>query len=439
MRLKNYTKPLILLLGAFILFNACKKKSDSLVLPDQINANQVEPNTDSLLIVTSSIVEDSFETDKLPYQLLGAMHDPNFGRSKSEVYSQFTITDLQPDLTAAGNNLDSAILTIRYTSKTAFYGNLTTAQEFTVHRLTEDFPSSSDRIFSSQQLAFDPTPIGTFNGIVDLKDSTVVRQGTELVKVAPSFKVKLTSAFASTLFNAPAGSYDNDAAFKSFFKGIVIRANTSHPSAEGAVFALSVDDPLSKITIHYNDSLAYALNMKSSRKFTNYTIVDQNSSITSQHTNPLIDYNRVYAQSLTGSKIRIEIPNLIDLANSKTSIVHKAELIIKPLSGSFSSTYPLPQRLLVLQPDDSGKSISIPDLFSGKFNGALTSNEDYVLNVTDFIQFQLNNYKSTGILRNVLHIVVPNSDPIAPSRLIVDADKTVGQPKIALRIVLSEP
>jgi hypothetical protein len=112
---------------------------------------------------------------------------------------------------------------------------------------------------------------------------------------------------------------------------------------------------------------------------------------------------------------------------------------VRPQTGSYSSTYPLPQRLLVLQPNDSGTSIAIPDLFSGKFNGDLRSGNEYILNVTDFIQFQLSNYKATGTLRNKLHIVIPNSDPIAPSRITVDANKTPGQPKFALRIVFSEP
>ena len=77
MRFINYRKPLILILGAFILLNACKKKSDNLVLPDQLGNEQVEPNTDSMLVVTSSIAEDSFETDQLPYQLLGPMAELN--------------------------------------------------------------------------------------------------------------------------------------------------------------------------------------------------------------------------------------------------------------------------------------------------------------------------------------------------------------------------
>ncbi len=72
----------------------------------------------------------------------------------------------------------------------------------------------------------------------------------------------------------PATSYDNDANFKSFFKGIVIKSNTNHNASEGAVFALIVDDNLSKIAIHYNDSLQYDLHMKSSRKFANYEIVE---------------------------------------------------------------------------------------------------------------------------------------------------------------------
>lgn len=432
------TKPLIVLLGAFVFFNACKKKSDNLVLPDQVSATGAEPNSDSLILRTSSIKEDSFETDQLPYMLLGAMNDPNYGLSKSEVYSQFTITDLNPNLNAVGNTLDSAVLTIRFTSSTAYYGNLNTPQTFTVHRLNQDFPTASTKIYSTKTIAFDPTPIGSFTGIVSLTDSTPVRIGKNLVNVAPSLKIKLSSTFANELFNAPTGTYATDAAFKAFLKGIVIKASSNPTSGDGAIVALTLNDALSKISVHFNDSLHYDLNMKSSRSFANYKIVTQNSAITNQHNNPNTDYNVVYAQSLGGSKIKVEIPELENLAKNKTKIVHKAELIVKPLGGSFTSTYPLPQRLLVLQPDSFGKSIAIPDLFSGRFFGDLKSDNTYVLNITEFIQFQLNTYKATGSLKNVLHIVIPNSNPIAPSRITVDSDKTSGQEKIVLRIVYSE-
>jgi hypothetical protein len=432
------TKPLIILLGAFVFFNACKKKSDNLVLPDQVSANGAEPNSDSLTLKTSSIKEDSFETDQLPYMLLGAMNDPNYGLSKSEVYSQFTITDLNPSLNAAGNTLDSAVLTIRFTSSAAFYGNLLTPQTFTVHRLTEDFPAAGNRIYNSKTLSFDPSPIGTFTGVVSLTDSTKVRIGKSQLNIAPSLKIKLSSAFANDIFNAPTGTFASDDVFKTFLKGVVIKASSTPTSGDGAIIALTLNDALSKITIHYNDSLQYNLSMKSSRAFANYQIVNQSSAIVNQQSNPNLDYSVVYAQSLTGSKIKVEITNLENLAKNKTKIIHKAELIVKPLNGSFNSTYPLPQRLLVLQPDSFGKSIAIPDLFNGKFIGDLRSNNSYVLNITDFIQFQLNTYKTTGSLQNVLHIVVPNSNPIAPSRISVDADKTTGQEKIALRIIYSE-
>jgi hypothetical protein len=357
------------------------------------------------------------------------------GVSSSEPYSQLTITDLNPSLNASGNKLDSVVLTIRYTSTSAFYGNLGTTQTITVHELTEDFPSSGN-IASNEDLTFESAPIGSFTGVFNLADSTEIRDGSNQINVAPCLRIRLNSTFANKLFNAPSGSYADDASFKSFFKGIVIKTGSNPSSGEGAIVALNFDDALSKIRIYYNDSSAYNLNFESSRSFANYKIQNQSSSITDQHNNGGIDYSVNYLQSLTGSKVAVKLTNLATFLAQGNKLIHKAELDIKPQNGSFNSNYYLPQRLLVLQPDSFGFSIAIPDLFTGKFNGSLNSSNSYTLNVTEFIQFQQNTFNNNGTFRDVLHVTIPNRDPIAPSRLIIDADK--GLNNMVLRVIYSE-
>lgn len=405
-----------------------------MVLPDQLGSQAIEPSTDSLDIISYSIEEDSFITENMPYKLVGIMNDPQFGVSSSEAYSQLTITDLNPSLNAPGNTLDSAVLTIRFTSSSAFYGNLNTTQTLEVYEVTEDFPSTS--LASNLSLSTGSTPIGTFSGKIDLSDSTTLREASSEVTVAPCFTIKLTNSFANKLFNAASSVYASDDAFKQFLKGIAIKPVGSPLSSEGAIFALSLDDALSKIRIYYNDSSEYQLNMLSSRSFARYTIATQNSDITLQQNNTGVDYSDNYLQSLTGSKVAVEITNLGDFVLGPEKIIHKAELIVKPKSGTFTSDYYLPQRLLALQPDSFGNSIAIPDLFSLKFDGSRKSDNSYALNVTEFLQFQLNTFKSLKTFRNVLHITIPNVDPIAPSRMIIDADKS--QYNLALRVVYSE-
>lgn len=435
MKINNLKKPLIFLLGAFLIISSCKKKTDNLILPGQLGATDVEPKSELLPLISYSIPEDSFITEGMQYKLLGIMNDPNLGISASEPYTQFTITDLNPSLNAAGNILDSAVLTIRFTSSSAFYGNLTTAQSITVHELTEDFPSTGN-IASDQTLAFDNTPIGTFNGVFNLTDSTTIREGSGTTKIAPCLSITLSTAFAQRLFNAPNSTYSDDATFKQFLKGIVLKVASNPTGGEGAIVALNLDDELSKIRLYYNDSSVYNLNMQSSRSFAHYDIRTQSPSITNQHNNGGVDYDVNFLQSLTGSKVAIKLNSLSNFLSTGNKLIHKAELIVKPESGSFTSNYYLPQRLLVLQPDSFNNSIAIPDLFTGKFNGAKQADDSYVLNVTEFIQFQQNSYNQTGVFRDILHLTIPNQSPIAPSRMIIDSDKS--QNEMVLRVVYSE-
>ena len=419
---------------------ACKKKEDNLILPGQVDGT-ANPKTDSMSIVSYTIPDDSFITSTLPYQLLGVMNDPNMGVSAAKPYSELTITNLNPDFNQMGSNftVDSAVLTIRYTSTSAYYGDLSTAQTINVFKLTDAFPANAD-IYSSESLAFETAPIGTYNGTFNLNDSVFIQSGNAQVKIAPSLKIKLTSAFANELFSAPAGTYKDDASFKSFLKGIVLSSSSSPTSGDGGIVALTLDDPLSQITLYYhnaNDTNEYNLSMESSRNFANYEIRNQSSSITNQFANPGTDFPTNYLQSMTGSKVAVELNGLNDLYDiSSQIIIHKAELIVNPQAGSFNSSYPLPQRLLVLQPDDNGQSIAIPDLFTGKFDGNLRADNSYALNVTEFIQFQINQGRNQQTVRNILHIVIPNRNPIAPSRMILDANK--GTYKMALSVVYSE-
>jgi|GEM_PF-2783647 len=434
----KFIKLLYIIAGAFILLSACKKKTDGIILPDQSNGNQIEPiTTDTFTLYTSTIREDTVTTDQLPYKLLGAMNDPAFGLSKSDFYTQFNITELNAAFNNPGNTLDSAILTVRFTSQVAYYGNLSSAQSFTVHEVTEDFPSGNTPVYSDKTLSYDPTAIGVLIEDINLKDSIKVRDNNKTVTISGALRIPLTSAFGNKLLNAPLNTYTSDANFKAFFKGIVIRASSNPGAGDGAIFAVTPSDAYSKITVYYNNTEQYNLNMKGSKSFANYRILNQTSAIVSQKANPGMDYDNVYLQSMTGAKVKVTFPYLSSLNIDKGIVIHKAELIVNPVANSFNAIYPLPQRLLVLQPDSFNRSIAIPDLFTGRFNGELTSNNNYVLNVTEFIQFQIKKILAGEKVNNVLHLVIPTSEPIAPSRLIIDAQKS-NPARIQLRIVYTK-
>ena len=146
---------------------------------------------------------------------------------------------------------------------------------------------------------------------------------------------------------------------------------------------------------------------------------------------------------MAGAKTKIQFPNLFSIitSNSKKISIGKAEIIIRPLAGSFSTPFSLPTRLLLLRPDpttnlNAGIIDLIEPFYGGKYN-SITN--EYRFNITRHIQSIFTDYQLYGKnSNNGLFIVAPSDNPIMPSRIVLDTKKQQNNAGIEFELVYTE-
>ncbi len=432
--MKKISVALILLLC--ISFSACKKKTDEVYLNtfDTHGEDGIRQKND-FVILTQTVREDSLQTNNLSNALVGWMKHNVFGDYKATTFTQFRLPQLNNVISS--QTLDSVVLILEYTSNIAYSGNLNTPLSFNLYELTEDMNSS--KTMSNQTYSYNPTVIGSFNTLPVLSDSLQINELGNNVKIKPSIRVKLNSTFANKLFNASSNDLSSQENFLQFFKGIAIVPSVAPNTNDGNIIAFNLRyNSLTKLRIYYNGNQqsdfvvnndCYVLN--------NFDVSNQSSEITNQK-NSTRNCDTTYVQSMTGAKTKIEFPDLYSfIPAGKTISITKAELIIRPLSGSYNSTFALPKRLLILQPNETtGANQAILDLAEPFFDGNYNSNTNsYNFNITRHIQsLYKSKFQNNLDINRGLYVIIPTDQPIAPSVLTIDSRKNINAAGIELKI-----
>jgi hypothetical protein len=423
--------------------SSCKKRNDNVFLANETTQGfDGYSYTDTFKLLTRTVREDSIKSDSLSHNLIGVINDADFGKYTASSYFQFRLPQLNNVINT--QKLDSAVLIMQYTSATAWYGDLNTNMAFDVVEVNELMDKT--RTHSNQSYSYNPTPIGSFSGKFRPSDSISVRELGKKVKIAPSISIKLDSNFAKKLFNANTelGSQEN---FVSFFKGLGI-IPTSNPSlGSGAIAAFNMTGGFSKIRIYYNDSLQsdFKVIPIDSRRLSNYTVNNQPVNITKQKSaQAKASFDTTYAQAMTGAKTHIRIPYLFGLVNKasgKKISVGKAEIIIRPMAGTFASPFTPPTRMLILQPDaTTNRNAGIIDLIERSYGGDYNaSKNEYRFNITRHIQSLFSDYQLHGKDNNRgLFLTIPSDFPIAPSRIVMDMRKGIPNAGIEFKLIYTE-
>lgn len=422
-----------------LLLATCRKRDDSIYLDTLNKDNNVNVSLiDTFTLLTSTIREDSLRTDSLSNNLLGIMNDPEFGISEARIYTQLTASKLNKVLTAPQEVPDSAILTLVFTSSIVNYGNLSSAMSLKVFELTEAIQNGQS-YFSNQTLAYDFTPIGSWNGIYNFSDSQNIKDNNKFVKIAPCIKIKLTNEFVEKLAAATSADVASQESFRNYIKGLAFISDIWPGIAGyGNIVPFNLLHPSSKITLYYNDSLQMDYTIGSTAKRVNsFHLQSQTSKVATQKINPNSNFDTTYVQSLALSKTWVRFPYIYNLEANGPVVINKAELTIKILSGTASSQYPAPSRLLIFQPEPNTRiNYPILDLFEFGFGGSYNSvNQTYTFNVTRHIQQLLLDKRLSGIDNNKgLYIVIPSDFPITASRGILDTRKGLAGQGISLKV-----
>ncbi len=348
---------------------------------------------DTLTLVTQTIKEDSLRTDAnaiFTIGLIGKYIDPLFGEATSSIYTQLLMGSNAPSF---GQNplCDSVVLSLAYLDS---YGKkIRQKQTINVYQLTEDLDvtksyfSHEDKLNNGIDLAnsyvFLPRP----------KDSIMVLGN----KVAPGLRIPLQTNFGQAILDKQnASELATNANFIAWIKGLFITTKNTPGLVAPNGNILMFNFAYSVLNIYYrndnDDSLRYDIYMDGARymRFAHdYTTANLDVQKQVASTNPSLQNDVVYVQSMSGLKTRIKIPNLVTWGKKDLVAINRAELVVKCISSRKDTFAIVPALNLFAIRDDGVSPEILDDALEGSayFGGTLdTTDNCYHFNITRHIQ-----------------------------------------------------
>jgi len=429
-----------------LVFVACKKESTQIGagLSGDLDGISSE-NVSYQNILTRTVLDDSLSSDNLVTNILGVINDPIFGYGKASLIVQPLLTEEGGDF--ANKNIDSVVLVLNYDieqvvgfiPKLLRYGDMESELEIEVYQLQDTLENKRHTHRFNPALG---SKLGQFTGKFSFDSVSRVIKG-EVVKVAPQMSITLDNSFGTTLFN----SVSSTTAFNNAIKGLVIVPKSNPLSGEGAIVGIEASNPLTGITVYYNDSLTKIFPLGSASAKINLFETTPSSVIASQMSGTG-HFNATYAQSLGGTKIKVDIPELNQIIERREEIViNEASIKFLVDASSVSSNYPVPSRLLLQIPETTGgvvgyrsaifidayDRLSNPD-FSGLANyGGDYADGGYTFRFNRYLQQLVKEYIATGVNNfNGFYLSVPTDFPVTPARTVLNTDNTTGAMKVSI-------
>lgn len=407
-------------LSLIALIFSCKKKTpEDIGLPilpgeDLLNAEF----TDTLTLITHTVLDDSLKTDEVTPMLLGNINDPAFGITKASVFTQLALSKTNP---AFGTTpiLDSAVLSVVYSSG-QYYGTLS-PQKFKVYELTESLYRDSS-YYSNRMLQYStelgsayitPKPnLGTDSVLVDT------------LKYPPHLRITLDKTFFQNFLDNTTFYTGNDALLN-FFKGIYISSSTGAPAGQGGVFYMDLTHTYSRITLFYHNSTDttsyyFGVSKDAGARFSHFEHDYSSVSeiITQLNTANTIQEDKVFVQPMAGLRTKVTMPYLKDFFNNGKVVINKAELIMpvdpSSLVGTDSIYTPHPKMVATIADSILGPVI-MPDYFEGApyFGGEYDAvKKEYRFNIARYVQQVLNGTKENKGL-----YIIANARPTTANRV----------------------
>jgi len=380
-----------------LLFLSSCKKADTIgleVLPedDRLQGEY----TDTVTIIAYTLREDSISTTGTSFHVLGSHNDPIFGFSKASIYMQFRLSANAPTF-GANPQLDSAVLSLTYAGYYSDIMKLGGVQSFSVHRLLENMDDSTD-YFSDDTLDYQKIPVGTYEGLIETRDSFMINGGNE----PRQMRIRLDDNFGTELLNST--SLTSDETFLADFKGFFITPTTQNLlSGMGSLVYIDPTSSFTKLTLYYhNDSTTnqnFSFVTTNAKRF-NHFDHDYSSAfdISAQLADSSLGTERLYLQSMQGLKAKLTFPYLNKfIADGQRISVNKAELIF-PVADNTTNRLSPPAKIALVKKGTDGKDKVLDDnlyesadFVGGYYNSTL---KEFSFNIPRHFQGMLNDSTS---------------------------------------------
>ena len=309
---------------ALLIFTGCKRPDESLgediqPLDDQLFAAV----TDSFRLEMTTEKVDSLRTDLFANVLVGNYVDENFGTVKCRGVLQFA-----PDASAEvlPDDFEVFAVELKLAYQPESYGN-NTPMYFQVQRLME--PIYLDSAYYNHDLP----ERSLQNTILNGHETHVTRSeyASALSTGAVEYlTLKLQPTLGQYLLASDSALTDFDS-FSEYFNGLVISSST----IDGRVVSFSTIN--SSLTVYYKYQGENRLNIGSyTFKYTSsceaYSVVEHqryNSPLQALSvSNPISDNQRAYLQGAGGTRVRIDLNDVLWMRDLPGAVINKAELVV---------------------------------------------------------------------------------------------------------------
>jgi hypothetical protein len=308
-------------LGLFVgfsLFVACEKEENNLgdnLITDTELDHFV---TDTSSIITTYRVIDSVWTLNPNFPILGAINDPELGKTEASFYTQLHLSKNEINF-GSDLVLDSIVLDLKYTN---YYGDTTLNQHFIIQEVTEVMDTVKK--YSNQDYETGDV-LADLNFIPKVQNKVGTGDDADIEFLSQRFR--LNDAFGQKILDKSGQEeLQNDGNFLEFFKGLYIDPQNEFATDEGTF--LTVDYTNSKVWLFYtnsigSDSLDFRFNSDSKRlnHFEHHYEGTPVQSSFETDTNTAA----IYIQSLAGMDIQFDFPNLTELEGA---YINKAVLVL---------------------------------------------------------------------------------------------------------------
>jgi hypothetical protein len=375
---------------SFVLLHSCNDP-DVLGLNLQSESDQLGVNRiDTLQLYAFVKPEDSLITSRVDQPIFwGNFNEPGtYGSTYAGFAMQVRLGNTITSTTFNGlTGVDSIVLTFAW--KTV-QGDTDAVHHLSVYELTDLL--NSDSLYYSHRPVNKSNLLGHKDFVPNLDDSVVVGG----VKKAPQMRVALDSAFGGRLLRdylANPTNFSSQAAFQSYFKGIVL---VDSADGAGSVITLEPTSNFNRLTVYYGGNASYDFVMDNNSPRFSYFRHNYNADLTDS-----LPDNRLVIQSMAGLKAKLYIPYLKELKNKYGNIaINNAQIIFKLNAASQVGGYNPHDNLLMFASNASGKNSLLIDAtesalyYGGSYN---STTQEYKFNIGRYVQRVLTGTDDYGL------------------------------------------
>ncbi len=438
---------MVLMIGLLVaFFYSCKK------IPETIG-NELQPDdnfislhrTDSVNIVSYSVLADSLGTKTLLNALLGSMKDPVFGVTNAGFYTQLHLSSTSQHF---GSNpvLDSVVLQLCYSG---YYGDTSALQTVHVYELSDTLSAKGTYYASSTVATYGEDYAGGYQFHPHPKTSGILL-ATDTVK-RPVIRIPLSSNLGEKLIHADSAVFSAPDKFKEFFKGLYVTCESV--SEGGAISYINMtNNTYTKLLLYYRESpespnpRRYDFYVTSADTYFNHYEHDYSlgsEAFVQQFVNGDTASGRqtLYLQSMGGVKTFLKFPDIARLGADSLKpyqhvVVNQAKLILPASSlAEDTANFRAPNSLVLVGINDNGSTYLLPDYFEGGnyFGGNYSKKtKDVTFHITKYVQSIISGKRNN----NGIYLSI-NGASFNAQRWIIAGPQSQEERKLRLEIIYS--